>query len=183
MFSLCSSEPEHLPLGTLFSRSPSGSEMPISSPEKTHIKLAMLFKWVCSTFHIRFPNHVDTLTWARHQLRSPKTLFFQTLLTPVSKRQILSTIGIITYFRYQVTFVSIEFLPVVSPTEEELLDPRIFSDRVRACLFLRFFSNRVRACLCICFFVFSPIGWVHQHLCICLFASLSASNSLPDGRI
>ena len=130
MFSLCSSEPEHLPLGTLFSRSPSGSEMPISSPEKTHIKLAMLFKWVCSTFHIRFPNHVDTLTWARHQLRSPKTLFFQTLLTPVSKRQILSTIGIITYFRYQVTFVSIEFLPVVSPTEEELLDPRIFSDRV-----------------------------------------------------
>jgi len=61
---------------------------------------------------LRFPNHVDTLTWARHQLRSPKTLFFQTLLTPV-------------------TFVSIEFLPVVSPTEEELLDPRIFSDRVR----------------------------------------------------
>jgi len=61
---------------------------------------------------LRFPNPVDTLTWARYQLRSPKTLFLQTLLTPV-------------------TFVSIEFLPVVTPTEEELLDPRLFSDRVR----------------------------------------------------
>jgi len=61
---------------------------------------------------LRFPNWVDTLTWARYQSRSPKLLFFQTLLTPV-------------------TFVSIEYLPVVSPTEEELLDPRIFSNRVR----------------------------------------------------
>merc|ERR1712203_52398 len=60
---------------------------------------------------LRFPTCVDTLVWARYQSKSPKLLFFQTLLTPV-------------------TFVSIEYLPVVSPTEEELLDPRIFSNRV-----------------------------------------------------
>lgn len=61
---------------------------------------------------LRFPTCVDTLVWARYQSKSPKLLFFQTLLTPV-------------------TFVSIEYLPVMSPTEEELSDPRIFSNRVR----------------------------------------------------
>ena len=44
----------------------------------------LVLKWSYSTFSNRFPNWVDTLTWARYQSRSPKLLFLQTLLTPVN---------------------------------------------------------------------------------------------------
>ena len=46
-----------------------------------------------------------------------------------SKREILLS-KLFTSFYPQVTFVSIEYLPVMSPTEEEISDPRIFSNRV-----------------------------------------------------
>ena len=77
---------------------------------------------------VRFPSCVDTLVWARYQSKSPKLLFFQTLLTPVSGKYCFQNFLHPLY--PQVTFVSIEYLPVMSPTEEELSDPRIFSNRV-----------------------------------------------------
>ena len=48
----------------------------------------------------------------------------------------ITDVLIFYHYRHQVTFVSIEFLPVVTPTEEELLDPRLFSDRVSAFFFI-----------------------------------------------
>ena len=77
---------------------------------------------------VRFPTCVDTLVWARYQSKSPKLLFFQTLLTPVSENKYFH--NFLHHFYLQVTFVSIEYLPVMSPTDEELSDPRIFSNRV-----------------------------------------------------
>ena len=48
------------------------------------IKILQSQCFFCESARItRFPNWVDTLTWARFQSRSPKLLFLQTLLTPV----------------------------------------------------------------------------------------------------
>ena len=57
----------------------------------------LVLKWSYSTFSNRFPNSVDTLTWARYQSRSPKLLFLQTLLTPVNS-PVKSFVIILTLF-------------------------------------------------------------------------------------
>jgi 1-acyl-sn-glycerol-3-phosphate acyltransferase len=62
---------------------------------------------------LSFPNAVDTLTWGWIQRFKPHHLLFFTLITPI-------------------TFIKMEFLPVLAPTKEEEEDPRVFADRVRS---------------------------------------------------
>jgi len=61
---------------------------------------------------LSFNNTVDTLTWTWIQRFKPHHLFLFTLLTPI-------------------TFINLEFLPVLIPTKEEEDNPRKFADRTQ----------------------------------------------------
>eukprot|EP00092_Neocalanus_flemingeri_P008131 GFUD01008771.1.p1 GENE.GFUD01008771.1~~GFUD01008771.1.p1 ORF type:complete len:436 (+),score=90.14 GFUD01008771.1:42-1310(+) len=62
---------------------------------------------------LSFTNKVDTLTWTWIQRLKAHHLLFLTLITPL-------------------TIITVEFLPVLSPTKEEEEQPRIFADRTRS---------------------------------------------------
>ena len=62
---------------------------------------------------LRYPNQVDTVTWTWNQPHGARSVLWLTLTQPFSR-------------------ASLEFLPVYHPSADEIADPKIYANNVRA---------------------------------------------------
>jgi len=61
---------------------------------------------------VRYPNEIDTVTWTWNQQHGAKSILWLTLAQPFSR-------------------ASVEFLPVYTPSPEEIQDPKLYGANVR----------------------------------------------------